>query len=201
MTTASKLVKNEDSLNIVKMHKQLYEKFGIKAPTSPRMPIAADVRMSLNFLLEELLELASASGYSLEFTDEAYGFGRDDDENIEPEKILDALADIQTVLLGVAYRFGLLNALSEKTSVSFFEEAYIRVWQANMEKVRGETERSPEDLIKPEGWKPPELGDLVYGFLGTCSSCKKPFIYPEENENRVLCPTCEVGETHDDDES
>ena len=41
-----------------------------------------------------------------------------------------------------------------------FDEAWKRVHKANMKKVRMKTERSPIDIVKPIGWKPPDLKDL-----------------------------------------
>ena len=41
-----------------------------------------------------------------------------------------------------------------------FNEAWSRVHKANMKKVRCATKRSPIDIIKPLGWKPPNLKDL-----------------------------------------
>jgi predicted HAD superfamily Cof-like phosphohydrolase len=76
------------------------------------------------------------------------------DEYILAEKRadqLDALVDLVYVAMGTAYLHGF-----------DFEEAWRRVHEANMAKVRGPSQRSGEyDVIKPEGWKPPYLGDLV----------------------------------------
>jgi len=71
------------------------------------------------------------------------------------EKMLDALVDLVYVDLGTAHLHG-FN----------FEEAWRRVHEANMKKKRakhaGESLRgSSLDVIKPKGWQPPSLIDLV----------------------------------------
>ena len=65
------------------------------------------------------------------------------------EETLDALVDIVYVAIGTAYLSGF-----------DFNEAWNRVHRANMKKVRCATKRSPIDIVKPLGWKPPNLKDL-----------------------------------------
>jgi len=65
---------------------------------------------------------------------------------------LDALVDLVYVVLGTAYLQGFP-----------FQEAWRRVHQANMKKVRKESERSEFDIGKPEGWEVPYLADLCDG--------------------------------------
>lgn len=71
------------------------------------------------------------------------------------EKQLDALVDIVYVAIGTAYLHGF-----------DFNEAWRRVHEANMKKVRALREedsarKSVFDVVKPEGWKAPDLSDLV----------------------------------------
>jgi predicted HAD superfamily Cof-like phosphohydrolase len=71
------------------------------------------------------------------------------------EKKLDALVDLVYVALGTAYLHGF-----------DFDEAWRRVHEANMKKVRAERKEqslrgSTFDVVKPLGWKPPDLSDLV----------------------------------------
>lgn len=64
---------------------------------------------------------------------------------------LDALVDLVYVIMGTAYLQGF-----------DFQEAWNRVHAANMAKVRGPSKRSESyDVIKPEGWKAPDLRDIV----------------------------------------
>ena len=68
---------------------------------------------------------------------------------------LDALVDLAYVVLGTAYLHG-FN----------FPEAWRRVHAANMSKVRATSSQQSKrstayDVVKPEGWKAPDLRDLV----------------------------------------
>ena len=82
-------------------------------------------------LFEELQELAQANGKR------------------DKVRILDALVDIVYVALGTAYLQG-FN----------FDEAWKRIHKTNMKKIRCATKRSPLDVVKPLGWRPPNLEDL-----------------------------------------
>lgn len=68
---------------------------------------------------------------------------------------LDALVDLVYVAIGTAYLHGF-----------DFNEAWRRVHEANMKKVRAqsadESKRGTSfDVVKPEGWTAPDLSDLV----------------------------------------
>ena len=72
-----------------------------------------------------------------------------------PEQELDALVDLVIFALGTADRHGWLNV---------FEEAFNRVMHKNMEKELGGNAKRGGfelDLVKPEGWEPADLSDLV----------------------------------------
>lgn len=71
------------------------------------------------------------------------------------EKQFDALIDLVYVAMGTAYLHGFA-----------FDEGWRRVHAANMAKVRALKEEdslrgSTFDVVKPEGWTPPDLSDLV----------------------------------------
>jgi predicted HAD superfamily Cof-like phosphohydrolase len=75
-------------------------------------------------------------------------------DNLEEQ--LDALVDLMYVLLGTAYLHGFNR----------FGEAWSRIQAANMLKVRATVpEDSPRgstlDVVKPPGWSPASLTDLV----------------------------------------
>jgi len=68
---------------------------------------------------------------------------------------LDALVDLAYVVLGTAFMHGF-----------DFNEAWRRVHAANMQKVRATSpdvskRNSSLDVVKPEGWTPPDLSDLT----------------------------------------
>ena len=72
------------------------------------------------------------------------------DNAIHDVEILDGAIDLIYVALGLLYAVGLIDS---------FEEGWKRVHKANMAK-----EPFPDSnkfVIKPEGWTPPYLGDLV----------------------------------------
>lgn len=67
-----------------------------------------------------------------------------------PVEVLDALVDL------VYYAIGTSTLLNWD-----FNEAFRRVHAANMQKVRLHSERSAVDIVKPQGWKPADLSNLV----------------------------------------
>lgn len=68
-------------------------------------------------------------------------------------KRLDALADQLYVLLGTAIAYDLYDVLAE---------AFWRVHEANMAKFGpGSQTRADGKVLKPPGWQPPDLSDLV----------------------------------------
>ena len=71
------------------------------------------------------------------------------------EDELDALVDLAVFTLGTIERMG---------HADNFDEAYRRVMEKNMEKELGPNQKRNSfqlDLVKPEGWVPADLSDLV----------------------------------------
>jgi len=66
---------------------------------------------------------------------------------------LDALIDLSIFALDTAFIMGI--------SSDKLEEAIGRVVEANSQKIVCKTDRCDYDLIKPKGWTPPNLRDLV----------------------------------------
>jgi predicted HAD superfamily Cof-like phosphohydrolase len=121
--------------NPVKDIKEFHEKFGLRYDGLPRELSAPVTMFRASFMQEELNEYINSTA----LVDK-----------------LDALVDLMYVVLGTAYMHGFKD----------FEEAWRRVHAANMSKVRATTvdqsKRSSKlDVIKPEGWNPPVLLDLV----------------------------------------
>lgn len=145
------------------------------------------MQMRLNFLLEELLELARSCGFDWDVTSGGHQHApilvmREANEMKHNLKdALDALVDLQYVLLGTAYLMGLFNKKGvvvtvqetpdelpkpRRVKVHIFEEAWRRIQAANMRKQRSlrgdKAERGGQyDVVKPAGWRPPELNDLL----------------------------------------
>lgn len=126
---------------------QFHKKFGLE-PTDDGHRLPADVlKFRVKFLQEELNEYCEAVGVS----------GDEVQDHFDAEKAFDGLIDLVYVALGTAY----LHKFP-------FNQGWNRVQQANMSKVRAEgaeDERSHRkhaaDIVKPEGWKPPVLEDLL----------------------------------------
>lgn len=140
---------------------QFHIKFGLEYRDLPRIlpPDIADFRR--RFMQEELDEWHSEQDQA-----EKSAELRDLDQagyTHHLEGQLDAMVDLMYVLLGTVH----LQGLS-----SVFAEAWRRVHEANMAKVRVErvedsSRGSAYDVIKPEGWEPPTHTDLVESHLYT----------------------------------
>jgi len=189
-------------IDIIDLQKRFHDHFEIKCPSSPIILDREHLKMRLNFLLEELKELSNACGFSLK--DETIA----PDKNFKPnaEQILDALVDLQVVLLGTVQLMGFFNTtptflqptIENSNGIvkhSVFEEAYLRVWVANMKKVRCESAADSKrgfaiDLKKPQGWVPPILSDLVKGFFGYCKDCNCELQEPFGSTGELKCDAC-----------
>ena len=130
---------------------EFHEKYGIAYHGEPRS-LPDELRdFRIKFMEEELSEFRVADvRCRLVIADK-------DDAEIthQLEKQLDALVDLIYVVLGTAHLQG-FN----------IEEAWYRVHQANMKKIRtpnanASTRGSKYDVIKPPGWTPPSHKDLV----------------------------------------
>ncbi len=111
----------------------MHEKFGIDSTTLPSFNIEEkDFRIAA--MQEELNE---------------YELAENDADH------LDALVDLCVFTIGTAERMGFLDV---------FEEAFDRVMQSNMTKTLGPNNKRGSfelDLVKPPGFKPANLDDLV----------------------------------------
>jgi predicted HAD superfamily Cof-like phosphohydrolase len=146
---------------------EFHKKFELSPTASPGHAIQTSVAsFRIKFMLEELSEYAESLGFYihsgvLEPTE--YGNGGQV-VKFNAEKAFDGLIDLAYVVLGTAYlhRFP-------------FNEGWARVQEANMAKVRATGDDDPRsvrkssiDIVKPEGWKPPVLTDLLDETCGGC---------------------------------
>ena len=151
-----------------------HAKFGLDVlqPGTPQhIDDRALVLMRANFMLEELVEYAQAVGLELTVNEDGVEFEHATPYANEPvlrdlEKALDGLVDLAYVLAGTALFHGFGN--KHELGKTIIGEAWQRVHNANMCKVRAnhadESKRgSAFDVVKPEGWQPPKLHDLVGG--------------------------------------
>lgn len=146
---------------------RFHAKFGLEPTNDPNHRIPPDLlEFRIKFMLEELIEYAQACGVQLEvwnhYGDMGYSVhasGKDGaaEVAINSEKAFDGLIDLIYVALGTAFlhRFP-------------FNDGWDRVQEKNMAKVRAtgaDDERSARkhsaDIVKPEGWTPPVLNDLL----------------------------------------
>jgi hypothetical protein len=155
--------------------------------------------------MEEMLELVTACGY---YINEHGKCVRESSLQPNKEAIIDSMVDLQVVLLGTAHIMGLFarspSILTPRANDEFervpnnldkysvFEEAYNRVWLANMRKEKCETAAESKrgfaiDLKKPEGWQEPRFEDLVEGLFGYCLDCNCALAEPSET---FKCGAC-----------
>lgn len=142
-----------------------HEKYRLEPTDDPGHRLPKDMlEFRLKFMLEELCEYAEAIGANMYSNKIAAEFTVNRFSAFDPDKALDAICDLVYVAVGTAclHRFN-------------FNEAWARVQEKNMQKVRVESpdqskRKSKYDVVKPEGWTPPDHSDLM-GFA--CSSCGK----------------------------
>ena len=110
------------------------------------------------FLREELDEWLWAQQIAFQETTRPI-LERDEAEyTVQLEKALDGLVDLAYVLFGTVYLHGFKDV---------FAEAWRRVHEANMQKVRADLDGSDSkrgsslDVVKPAGWEAPQFSDLV----------------------------------------
>lgn len=116
---------------------EFHEKFELNYDGEPRQLPHDMSEFRIGFLEEELTEYKDAVAAG----------------NLEDQ--LDALADLVVVTLGTAYLQGF-----------DFDEAFRRVMEANMKKVRAKRASDSKrgsvyDVVKPHGWEPAFLKDLI----------------------------------------
>lgn len=134
-----------------------HTKFGL--PVSEGQPLKMDREawaFRLKFLQEEINELAEALGAETETGDLAVSWVLpEQDSFVSHPDAFDALIDLVYVALGTAHLAGYP-----------WEAGWNKVQEANMAKVRAssaeESKRgSSLDVIKPEGWTPPNIELLL----------------------------------------
>jgi len=152
-----------------------HRKFGLEPTDDPGHRLPDDVlEFRIKFMLEELREYANSVGMDFDVVDGKVSIEKVSDEFVA-EQALDGLLDLCYVAVGSAY----LHRFSE------FNEAWRRVQEANMSKVRADSaddDRSHRkhmlDIVKPVGFKPPVLTDLLDEVCpqcrgaGTCSDLR-----------------------------
>jgi predicted HAD superfamily Cof-like phosphohydrolase len=119
---------------MIKDIKDFHEKFGLSYDGPPRKLPADTEDFRVKFMQEELDEYINADTLDKKF---------------------DALIDLVYVALGTAYLHGFP-----------FHRGWFEVHSANMKKQRAKSDadskrNSSQDVIKPEGWKPPDIEKVL----------------------------------------
>ena len=131
----------------------MHQKFGVKewfeANKDNKELMKKYLAFRLNMCLEELLETGEAADLELAISENRKFSFIGDVEKTDPEEIVDGLIDLCVFAIGTLDVFG-VDA----------NEAWDRVYAANMNKNVGVKEGRPNpfglpDLIKPEGWTAP----------------------------------------------
>ena len=131
----------------------MHHKFGVKEWFEANKDNKELMNKYLNFrlamCLEELLETAEAADLELAIGEDHKFFFVGDGEITDPEEIVDGLIDLCVFAIGTLDVFG-VDA----------NEAWDRVYKANMDKSPGVKPGRPNpfglpDLIKPSGWTAP----------------------------------------------
>ena len=128
---------------------QFQRQLGHAYEGSPRLPDEELALFRLRFLAEELKELGEAVGVDVMVRCE---WKKDASKSLTDA--LDALVDLDYVLLGTVLQIGLGDV---------YQEAWRRVHAANLLKLAGRkpTRGLAKDAVKPSGWLAPDLTDLV----------------------------------------
>ncbi len=107
---------------------EFHKTFGAPVIEQPQIPSEDRVKLRLALILEELSELAEASGaaglFNQMMKDKVASF-EDKPESKDPVEALDALCDLQVVLNGSTLEYGLHHQ---------FDEAFDEVHRSNMSK-------------------------------------------------------------------
>lgn len=145
---------------------EFHKKFELDYKGKPRGLVMELIKFRSQFMHEEVDEWASAvtalwiNEDEIEDSTRLFNAPPIDKAEVTAllSKSLDALIDLIYVTLGTAYLQGFKSEI--------IEEAWQRVHEANMKKVRAtKTEDSKRestfDVVKPPGWTPPNHDDLV----------------------------------------
>ena len=115
---------NKTLQNVTEFH----ETFGVPIGAKPMVPSIARIKLRLSLILEELTELAQASGAEKEFMDmlnDKLQRYQPSKPTSDPVEVIDALCDLQVVLNGSIIEYGFQKV---------FDEAFSEVHQSNMSK-------------------------------------------------------------------
>ena len=117
----------------------MYDHYMFPVHSEPQLLSDKEMQDRVNYMLEEIHELVTAVARH------------------DMAEIADALVDIVVFCKGTAVMMGLP-----------WEQLWKEVMRANMDKRPGENPKRPgftHDLVKPEGWVPPRIQEVLDGSL------------------------------------
>ncbi|MDN5217388.1 nucleoside triphosphate pyrophosphohydrolase family protein [Fulvivirgaceae bacterium BMA12] len=121
---------------------EFHKTFGAPVLNSPQVPGEDRVRLRLTLILEELSELAEASGAAKIFNEmmkNKVAAFEEKPEVTDTGEALDALCDLQVVLNGSTLEYGLQGR---------FDEAFDEVHRSNMSKACASQEEAEASVLK-----------------------------------------------------
>ena len=107
---------------------EFHRTFGVPIGENPSVPSVDRIKLRLTLILEELHELAQASGAEAEFIDmldQKVKEYQPQNTKPDPVEVIDALCDLQVVLNGSIIEYGFQDV---------FDQAFEEVHQSNMSK-------------------------------------------------------------------
>lgn len=125
----------------------------------PNDPTLVGFRTGLRvkLILEEAREFAEAAGFT------ADGHVEPTDEAPDWPEMIDALCDLLYVTFGAAVEMGV-------DIEPFFREVH----RTNMEKAGGPIRATDGKVLKPKGWKPPDIAAMLDAYTRPCVVCGQP---------------------------
>lgn len=124
----------------------------IPAPSHPEVPLSDRRKLRLDLIMEELEELADASGFKPHVTPVFETYWTDHFNDIPAPDIVkaaDALGDLLVVVYGAALEWGI-----------DLEAIFNEIHKTNCLKAGGPV-REDGKVLKPEGWQPPDLEPII----------------------------------------
>lgn len=124
--------------------REFHEAFSVPVLERPTVPGAERVALRLRLIREEYRELLEAMGERHEAATSNASCN-----TVDLVETADAIADLCYVLIGTAHEFGIP-----------LDHVWDAVQASNMAKLGGKV-REDGKLMKPEGWKPPAIREIL----------------------------------------
>jgi len=148
-------------MTIRQMLKQFCAAFGIKNPEFPMVPNEEAVHKAVRLIAEEFCEFLEAVYGKQPWIDEIKDILADcigyDQPAVDLVEAADALGDTAYVVESAFQAFGINS-----------EPVLDEIHRTNMNK-RGGAKREDGKQLKPEGWQPPQIAQILHDQVASCS--------------------------------